>query len=227
MPRSIGSITGLVANPEYKKVLLVEIVTATTFRYTDYGFPITQTIDSVSRTFEPADIAASGIGEDLDRGMSDATLTIWNVDLTWSAVILGAGARSAVVTVWEGWFDGPSSSASWVDYVQLFNGRISESDLTEDVATLKMLPYTTPWSVNIPGQRFVVTCGLRFKGPQCQYSGGNTTCNRTYNACLANSNVAHFRGFRFLPNPMKPIVINQVSTTLGTGWDSAWLHSFH
>jgi hypothetical protein len=219
VPRSIGSITGLVAKPEYKKALLVEIVmVATTFRYTDYGFPITQTIDSVSRTFAPADVAASGIGEDLDRGSADATLTIWNVDLAWSGVILGtAGARGANVTVWEGWFDGPSSSATWVDYVQLFNGRISESDLTEDVATLKMLPYTTPWSVNIPGQRFVATCGLRFKGPQCQYSGSNTTCDRTYLACQANSNVAHFRGFRFLPDPTKPIVINQISVTLSGG----------
>lgn len=170
MPRSIGSISGQIALSVYRKALLVEVVVAgTPYRLTDFYTTVTQTIDSVSRTFDPAGVVVTGIGEDMDTGIDDVTLTIWNVDLVFSTIAFtGDGLRNAAISVWEGWFD-PTTGA-WVDYVELFLGRASETNFNEDAVTLKVVPHNVPWVIKVPGDTFTTTCGLRFKGPQCQYA---------------------------------------------------------
>lgn len=39
----------------------------------------------------------------------------------------------------------------------------------------------------------------QFKGPLCQYAGGDTNCQGTFDDCKAKSNAAHFRGARMAP----------------------------
>ena len=40
---------------------------------------------------------------------------------------------------------------------------------------------------------------LGFKGPLCQYAGADTTCAKTFYACVDKSNIQHFRGAPGLP----------------------------
>jgi hypothetical protein len=41
---------------------------------------------------------------------------------------------------------------------------------------------------------------LGFKGPLCQYSGSDTTCERTFYACVDKSNTENYRGVPGLPS---------------------------
>jgi hypothetical protein len=44
-------------------------------------------------------------------------------------------------------------------------------------------------------------CDLPFKGTLCDYDGDDTRCLKTWADCKSKSNVANFRGFRFVPHP--------------------------
>ena len=60
---------------------------------------------------------------------------------------------------------------------------------------------SNPLRRRFPGDKyFAGHCNWQFKGAECAYSGGDTTCERNLTACEAKSNTGRFGGFPGLAN---------------------------
>lgn len=183
MGRDVSTISTIIAGRTYFKVQLVEIDnTPSQIRYTNWDVAVTQTIESVVRTFVPFIYRLSGIGANQDRGLQPAVLSIANVDASWGAIVLSvAGSRNRRVQVWEGWYD-PVSFA-WKNAFKVFDGRTNGAQFDEQMVTLQLQPRVP--LVRIPSAVFSPNCPYRFKGKWCQYIGADTTCTRTFVDCTS------------------------------------------
>ena len=60
---------------------------------------------------------------------------------------------------------------------------------------------SSPWNRRYPQRRLIPSCQWRFKGAECQYAGGETTCNKTLTRCRELSNTARYGGFYAVGRP--------------------------
>lgn len=56
-------------------------------------------------------------------------------------------------------------------------------------------------ATQMPRHLFGPTCSNLFSDAQCGYTGGLTTCDRTYDQCVARGRTRSFRGFPLMPRP--------------------------
>jgi hypothetical protein len=83
--------------------------------------------------------------------------------------------------------------------VMLFRGFIDLWEYDQTVIKVEASSLFNQWSRKTL-RMFSGSCRwAEFKGPECQYIGEQTRCDRTYTECHAYGNVANFGGFRWLP----------------------------
>lgn len=156
--------------------------------------------------FEPDPLTVEGIqGDGAAVSGSGGRLTLIPGGTYWQALLadIAGGNRTFEVTLWEAWLDPanfPSPVPAEVRLVALTRVEAAEWGRGEIAFTLG--PASDPALGRIPFREYQTICSYRaFKGAQCGYSGVETTCDRTFDACTARSNTARFGGFTsFLPD---------------------------
>lgn len=107
----------------------------------------------------------------------------------------GVGFNVRVSVVWGSTLDLPSSQqrAEIQEMFQVISGSIADRDVTWSLGAPSLLAF------DFPRRRQTKDfCQWQYKGVECAYTGGMTTCDRTLkgeNGCEAHDNVANFGGF--------------------------------
>ena len=88
---------------------------------------------------------------------------------------------------------------SYLDHMfRLFTGYIDSWTLQESKIEIVIGSPFSRWDKSNTNYHSP-SCRYRlFKGTRCGYSGGFSTCDRSYAQCVARGNQANFGGFRFL-----------------------------
>lgn len=85
-------------------------------------------------------------------------------------------------------------------YATIFSGTFSQWDYRPKTVSIKAVSIFSKFN-RTTTRVFSSSCTIKvFKGSQCNYSGAETVCDRTYTQCSAFGNTANFQGFRWLPD---------------------------
>lgn len=224
--RDIGSLTESDIQAEaYRHYDFVSIDGDVDFgvvRYTNRASDWTGDLDGSSQTWKGGELSGlrvERISQSNTSVLDVSTISFLNLFDTgvaghaiWTQREMQFGLAGRTVTVYDAWWDPDDDSDSgFVDKFVLFKGRIGATEHAVR-STLTLVPFRTPY--NIPTGRVMSdkVCAFalarEFKGPLCQYAGGDTSCTGTIPDCTAKGNIEHFGGF---PKMLKP------NTTLNWG----------
>jgi phage-related protein len=146
-------------------------------------------------TYEKAVIKASEQSCESDGQISDVTLTVGNADRAIQYYIENydlIGKKVKIIQI----FSGVS------DYIAT-TFRIKSAKAKKDYVSFTLSIGFDVLRLEIPARTVRSRmCWHRFKGTDgsCGYSGSDTTCDRSFEACKAKGNVARFGGFPAIPN---------------------------
>lgn len=183
--------------------------------WTNAGFPIVTPSPSRSdqapaARWIPMPFKAGSIGS---RGESQnaASFLVGNADNSLSPIVYQVGYKPSagdLVHVWEAWFDPSTTKAVPDDSTKLIIAAIQSMDVSrqnvEAWIRIVLCPPVIFQSKVMPPRSITSKCTLVFKGPACQYTGGDTTCVHTLVDCTAKGNLANFGGFPTLPAIQTP-----------------------
>ncbi len=85
------------------------------------------------------------------------------------------------------------------DPVNIFEGFINNIKLTETEFSFDVERILGGYSTRSPNTTYDVNCQWGFKDSRCQYSGEETTCDKTFTSCQARNNVVRFGGYPSIP----------------------------
>lgn len=88
------------------------------------------------------------------------------------------------------------------DPVNIFEGYINNVQLTDSLFTFDVERVLGGYSTFSPNTTYDVNCQWIFKDSRCQYSGEETTCDKTFSACQARSNEIRFGGYPSIPSEL-------------------------
>jgi len=181
--------------------IAVEIGTSTPLRYCTGQEPVTIS----GAVYTPAVLTVSEVRVGALRS-SEVRIAIADEDGSLSAAAYSgvSGAPATVYLLVE------SDDGTWSNPVELFSGRVAAVTL-EDGVRLRLQVHGRVglrWRVGLHEESR--TCPLEFRGPLCQYSGADTTCERTWSDCASKGNTARFRGLRYAPEPGELIDLGPV-----------------
>jgi phage-related protein len=139
------------------------------------------------------------------------TQNVWNKISITASMPAGNGGSGSYVTVYEN--TNPYTGTYYIDdfsvkeitakkiqaVENMFSGMISHWRMTNNVLYLETVNHLVWWNKRTLRQT-TGDCRWDFKGTECGYGGGTTSCDRTYANCLTLSNSDNFGGFRFLPS---------------------------
>ena len=182
---------------------------STYYRYTnlDVNFAIR---DNPLGSFLASSTTASGLyvskGFSIDnvsysagKIISSTTITIDNVDSVMTSLFMTGQIRDNAANLYVGVID--DEHPSYLDHMfTLFTGYIDGWTLQESKIELTIGSPFSRWDKSNTNYHSKSCRYRRFKGTRCGYSGGLTTCDRSYTQCSARGNTANFGGFRFLPS---------------------------
>jgi len=86
--------------------------------------------------------------------------------------------------------------------VRIFDGKINNVRLTETVFKFDVERILGGYSTVSPNTTYDISCQWQFKDERCQYSGGETTCDKTLSACQTRENSARFGGYPSIPSEL-------------------------
>jgi phage-related protein len=177
---------------------LVKLGLATPLYLTDCDQPIVYD----GHTFTPAPCTVDGLQNDSAAGAGNGgRLMLATGGTYWQPLLaeIAGGTRTFEVTVWEAWLDVTAlpSAAPPANAVRLVAvTRVEAAEWDTEWLALTLGPAASPSLGRLPFREYGPSCTYRrFKGPQCGYSGAETTCDRTIEACTARSNATRFGGF--------------------------------
>jgi len=168
--------------------------------WTDCDIPLT----ALGQTWIPIGIIVGDLTYQ-DTTATGTTVVIQNADLAMSGLIYNPlQVKNVPMDIYEAWMDPSVTTASvtgglGVDVKTLFSGIISSSVVSRQgdiaIATFQLAPPIDVNAVMLPRRLLTTTCTVLFKGPACQYSGGDESCLRTLVACTAKGNQTNYGGF--------------------------------
>ena len=136
---------------------------------------------------------------------SGGRLSIGNVDGTFTSLIINGSLKNKDISIYEVYF---SDTNSVIGYETLFKGKISGQKFDKKWCDLTLSPFASGSDIMVPRRRIVPSCGFKFKGNDCGYSGASTYCSKIYADCLNEGNP--FGGFRFTPVPGRVVAWGNV-----------------
>jgi len=153
-------------------------------------------------TFTPTLLAVDGFQGDASSSSGNGgRVSLATGEPHWQPFLeeIAGGNRNFEVSVWEAW----ANMAVYPSAVPPANAvraaavtKVEAAEWDAEWLALTLGPAADPSLGRLPFREYGPTCTYRrFKGPQCGYSGVETTCDRTIEACTARSNAARFGGF--------------------------------
>lgn len=88
------------------------------------------------------------------------------------------------------------------DPVNIFEGFINNIKLTETEFSFDVERILGGYSAESPNTTYDVNCQWAFKDDRCRYSGGETSCDKTFSSCQARGNVIRFGGYPSIPSEL-------------------------
>jgi len=130
-----------------------------------------------------------------DRGeIKGVSVTLGNQDGLFAYPVLNGDIEEASVTI----FVSTESALSSSDGIGFFAGIVTNISFDELTCTLYLDSKVSRFS-DATGRRYLPTCAWVFKGTECAYSGGESSCDKTLSDCVARSNEDRFGGFDVVP----------------------------
>ena len=196
MPKSVNAtLKAKAALSKNNPIYLVTIaLSGATVRLTDNNadvvFPSSggNTYTAWGMTFSPVRNTMTG---EIDR----VTVTLDNTNKTMSSYIVNYDFPGYSLTI-QRVFGDLLSSSSYV--MTIFNGIMGAPVASEDAVTITA---TNPLmrAEQQGGRLYQNLCAWEFKGTECGYSGGASSCNKTTAQCRSYGNLANFGGFAYIP----------------------------
>lgn len=222
MARSYPSdlLTALRSNEQRVKLVVSIVGTSTTHRWCTGITPVRCDLDgdSTDEVYEPRAMRPGAV--DLTEPGKLSTIDIDDTDGTIAAEMIAGGLTNRAITIGILVKD----EESWLDPYVLVSGTVGELSIRDAIASLTIIS-NAGWRTMTGAAPCHMSCTLIFKGSRCNYSGSDTTCNRTWADCTSKSNTARFRGFRRLPSAGQLIRFAKVSVVLEqiTGSGFPWV----
>jgi len=86
--------------------------------------------------------------------------------------------------------------------ISVFEGYVNNIQLTETEFSFDVERVLGGYSTVSPNSTYDVNCQWGFKDSRCLYSGEETSCDKTFSACLARSNETRFGGYPSIPSEL-------------------------
>jgi len=88
------------------------------------------------------------------------------------------------------------------DRVNIFEGFVNNVTVTPKVFSFDVERILGGYSTQSPNTTYDVSCQWVFKDSRCQYSGNESTCDKTLTACQARNNSNRFGGYPSIPREL-------------------------
>lgn len=188
--------------------VMVEILSASPLRYTTWHPGVLDSSQEPAVWYTPRGMELGDLeheelgGTVLELAIDDTDCVLYALDrseeLTSLDLHLWLQVRDADAGPWKTVYD-----CTW---------RILDA-LTPAIGTAYQL------TIGVGGGRHPRDCGIEgsrecphdFKGVRCQYAGATASCNKTWTACAALANTAHFVGARRAAEPGETLIFTTVS----------------
>jgi hypothetical protein len=199
-----GAITAHLNDDPYLAVHLIELQGSVVHRWTDAPVDLVFGGNTFlhAASFDLGDITTSSDGD------QTASIEFDEESQLLQTLAFTEGVRDRTITIWEAWVD-PADGVT-VLAVQVIAGPgttegVEFIEQDSPIGTLLMRPSYSGSSGTGPRNKYERDCINGYKDARCKYSGGLTTCDRTYTDCTAHTNTLNFRGNRFALVAPKPI----------------------
>lgn len=193
-----SSILTALEGGELREFLLIEILVAPNFYFTDCDVPIAWN----GNIYIPRGLSIGGVSYSLGNVVDSVRLAVDNLDdLMTSGFVGGSPQDESVnirVVVLDSNYELFGSSAS--DNIILFPGYVDDWRDKEGRLDITVVSAMSKWNKRTLRLQSSSCSWSVFKGTECQYSGAVTKCNRSYSTCTTLGNTANFGGERWLPS---------------------------
>lgn len=185
------------AASQAKPILLFEFyLTAGTQFFTTCDHLVSQG----GNTYYPFPLGISEITKS-SVGLSDSvTIVLSNVSREISTLLLSESFRGKRVIIRRTFLLADNTVAPpFIAFDGLMDVVIGKEEKDTAIIQATCTTDLAYWQKSIPGRQFQATCQNEFKDSDCLYAGVETSCNRTWDRCVALSNTNNYTGFRHLP----------------------------
>lgn len=147
--------------------------------------------------YEPRGFTFESIKYSLGNIVDSATVIIDNLDQVMTSIFIEGVIQDNDVVLSIAVLDDVGTIISKVD---IFVGQADSWELDETSVRMVVSTDFIRWSRKTVSYHSSSCRWKEFKGLECQYSGEETWCDRSYTRCQALSNTSNFGGFRWLPD---------------------------
>lgn len=188
-----AGLTAELAKAQWTEFTAVKLtIGGSDYCYTDADIPIV--IDGTR--YEPRDFQFSPLSYSKANIVTRATVEMENLDEIFTSLFVGSTVQGSDVVVKKVVLPDDMTPVG----VTIFEGTIDDWQLDEERATITVASVLQRWSQRTMSN-YSPSCRWKvFRGTECRYSGGATTCDRSYQRCVDLGNEANFGGFRWLPS---------------------------
>ncbi|OGI00479.1 MAG: hypothetical protein A2Y25_12070 [Candidatus Melainabacteria bacterium GWF2_37_15] len=153
-------------------------------------------------TYIAAMVKRGQIESRMEGGPQKVNIKISNINQAYSSIIANEGdvLTNSICVIEEVIFDNLNNIVG--DSVNIFEGFVNNIQLTETEFSFDVERILGGYSTQSPNTTYDVNCQWVFKDSRCQYSGGETTCDKTFTSCQARSNEIRFGGYPSIPQEL-------------------------
>ena len=88
---------------------------------------------------------------------------------------------------------------------EVIRGRLTDQELRDDAVGFRLISEPDYLTIDAQARNYAQLCTWRFKSPQCGYTGGATSCNKTFTNCQSHGCQHRFNGFPSVTKPLQQI----------------------
>jgi len=140
-------------------------------------------------TYWPTQIRLQTVGHEGGVQVSRTRIVVDNTDLASSLTVEAEKYDGKEVRIYVHFPDIPDSKEL------LFRGNIESFSVNPTQITADLLASADYLVFSVPRRRFQTRCPWTYKGPECGYTGAETSCTKTYDGCY---NKGRFGGFPYI-----------------------------
>lgn len=163
--------------------------------FTDKDMDVVWNPGDGDKTWLSRGIEFSDGQQSLSPKVDSITFEIDNTSLSMSSYVMNYETRGKECTIYRAAFD---------QYLQvlgatvLFPGILDSVELDNKRARISVANSFVRWNQPTPRRKHAIRCFWSFKGSECGYSGGLTSCDKSWDACIERARTASYGGFRFI-----------------------------
>lgn len=177
----------------------------TTYRYCDLDVPLNTEhtsysgidIGDNSGLYSPLGFKFDSIKYSLGNIVDQANITIDNRDQVMTSIFVAGIIQGEESSLSVAVLD---SAGELMGAQTIFKGEIDSWELHEEEVRITLSTPFARWAQQTTSLHSSSCRWKEFKGTECQYSGAETICDRSFTRCTILGNTQHFGGFRFLPD---------------------------